>query len=388
MMAGVFTGLHYYFWARLVRDPALSPIWRTALTILLVVLAVSIPLAFGVGRLFSTAWRDVLVLVAFGWLGVVFLLFMLLGVADLSRWLATLALRFVDQPPELDLERRLLMSRALAGGAAFAAFGLAAIAARNAARPPALVRVQVRLSRLPRALSGTTIVQITDLHIGQPIGKEYVEDVVARTNALAPDIIALTGDLVDGGTAHLYDAIEPMRQLRARYGVFFVTGNHEYYSGVEPWLDHLIDMGIRVLRNERVTIGNGDASFDLAGVDDSSAARMAPGHGEDVAAAMAGRDRAREVVLLAHQPRAIHEAAKHGVGLQISGHTHGGQIWPFTWLVRVAQPYVAGLARHGPTQIYVSRGTGHWGPPMRLGAPSELTQIELWRDDGDTPHRA
>jgi predicted MPP superfamily phosphohydrolase len=139
-------------------------------------------------------------------------------------------------------------------------------------------------------------------------------------------------------------------------------------------------MDIHVLRNEHVLVGSGGDAFALAGVDDSSAGRFAEGHGEDVAGALAGLDRDREVVLLAHQPKAVFEAAEQGVGLQISGHTHGGQIWPFTCLVHLAQPYVAGLARHGKTQIYVSRGTGHWGPPMRLAAPSELTLIELVRE--------
>ncbi len=140
---------------------------------------------------------------------------------------------------------------------------------------------------------------------------------------------------------------------------------------------HLPTLGLRVLRNERVAVGDGTHTFDLAGVDDWSA-RGFPGHGPDLPRALAGRDRARELVLLAHQPRAIHEAAAHGVGLQLSGHTHGGQIWPWNLAVRLQQPYVAGLARvDNDTQLYVSCGTGYWGPPMRLGAPAEITRIKL-----------
>jgi hypothetical protein len=237
---------------------------------------------------------------------------------------------------------------------------------------------------LPESLGGTTIAQISDLHVGVTIGRDYVEDVVRRVNALEPDIIAITGDLVDGDATHLRQPIAPIAELKARHGVFFVTGNHEYYSGVEVWLKHLKAMGIRVLRNECETIGTGEASFCLAGVDDSSVRAFAEGHGADVGRALRGVDPDQEIVLLAHQPREIFAAAEHGVGLQLSGHTHGGQMWPFTWFVHLIQPYVAGLARHGSTQIYVSSGTGHWGPPMRLGTTSEITLIELLRD-GATP---
>jgi uncharacterized protein len=223
-----------------------------------------------------------------------------------------------------------------------------------------------------------TLVQITDLHVGPTIGRDKVAEVVAATNALAPDIIAITGDLVDGTVASLRDAVAPLRELRARHGVFFVTGNHEYFSGAGPWMEELARLGIRVLRNERVRIGEGAVAFDLAGVDDRSAARSGlPGHGEDLPAALNGRDRSRPVVLLAHQPRTVLDAAEHGVDLQISGHTHGGQIWPFGFLVRLQQGFLVGLRRHKDTQLYVSRGTGYWGPPMRLGSPPEITQLVL-----------
>jgi predicted MPP superfamily phosphohydrolase len=159
--------------------------------------------------------------------------------------------------------------------------------------------------------------------------------------------------------------------------VYFVTGNHEYYSGAAPWCEELARLGIKVLRNERVIIGDAEASFDLAGIDDAHARDFGDGHGADLARAVHGRDPARELVLLAHQPRAVFEAVVHGVGLQLSGHTHGGQIWPWNWLVRLQQPVVAGLARFGDTQVYVSRGTGYWGPPMRLGAPAEITRVTL-----------
>ncbi len=382
VVIGVTVGLHYYFWVRLVRDTGLAQQWRTALTGLIVLLGVSLPLAFVVGRYTAAPWRDLWVKAAFIWMGVMFFLFLFLVLGDLLRGATALGRRVADLSPDLrDPLRRLFVARLLGGGAAVGALSLGGVALAGGAKPPPLKRVKVRLRRLPGSLSGFTIVQLTDLHIGQPIRRPYVEDVVQRTNALDPDLVVITGDLVDGGTTALRDDVAPIAALRARHGVFFVTGNHEYYAGVEPWLAELRRMGIRVLRNEHVVIDDPRGRFVLAGVDDHQAHRLEPGHGEDVGGAVAGAPEGLPIVLLAHQPRTVHRAVEHGVDLQLSGHTHGGQLWPFTFFVHLAQPYVAGLARHGATQIYVSRGTGHWGPPMRLAAPSELTLLELERDE-------
>jgi predicted MPP superfamily phosphohydrolase len=195
--------------------------------------------------------------------------------------------------------------------------------------------------------------------------------------AQRPDVIVLTGDLVDGSVEALAQHVAPLGQLRARYGVYFITGNHEYYSGVDAWLAHLMTLGIRPLRNERVTLGEGPMALELAGIDDWTASHFGGGHGADLPRALAGRDTNRELILLAHQPKAVHEAAEHGVGLMLSGHTHGGQIFPFGVLVRLAQPFVRGLHSVGETQIYVNRGTGYWGPPMRLGSAPEITLVTL-----------
>jgi predicted MPP superfamily phosphohydrolase len=189
-------------------------------------------------------------------------------------------------------------------------------------------------------------------------------------------MVVITGDLVDGSVAELEPHVEPLKRLRAKDGVYFVTGNHEYYSGANAWIAHLESLGIRVLRNERVPI-RGEHGFDLAGVDDWTAHQFGGEHGMNLEKALSGRDPDRAVVLLAHQPKAIVEAGARGVDLQLSGHTHGGQLFPFNFLVGLQQPYVAGLHDHGATKIYVSRGTGYWGPPMRVGAPAEITRIEL-----------
>ena len=242
---------------------------------------------------------------------------------------------------------------------------------------PGLVDVDITLGKLPPSFDGFSIVQITDVHIGNTIGEAFVKTMVDRVNEANPDLIAITGDLVDGPLRSLQAAVEPLRDLRAKQGVFFVTGNHEYYSGVESWLPHLRSLGIRVLRNEREAIDVAGHGFDLVGIDDHSSHRWR-GHGPDLERALRDRDPDREVVLLAHQPRQVHEATKYGVGLQLSGHTHGGQVWPWHYLVKLQQGgLIRGLSRHGDTQLYISQGTGYWGPPIRFLAKSEITRIRL-----------
>ncbi len=306
-----------------------------------------------------------------------FLLLTVVLSTDLLRLLAAIGRRVAAAQP-FDPQRRTLLARLTAGVTAILVSGLAAAALRSVRRPVEVRRVSVRLDRLPGAQDGFRIVQLTDIHVGPTIGRTFIEEIVARTNALGPDLIAITGDLVDGTVNQLAPAIEPLAKLRAPHGVYFVTGNHEYFSGAEAWLNELTRLGIRVLHNERVAIGNGSAGFDLAGVDDRSAFHYGGLSPQDaLGRALRDRDPGRELILLAHQPRTLLDADSFGVGLQLSGHTHGGQMWPFNFVVRLQQPFVAGLHRRGGAQIYVSRGTGYWGPPMRLRAPAEITEIRL-----------
>jgi len=370
----VLGGLHTYIWFKLVRATGLPPPWRTVATVALIVLALSIPATLILRRTTSIA-TDLLYRPAMVWLGIAFLLFIALLTGDLLRFAAFVVAKLGGRPP-LDPERRLFLAR-LTGGAVAAVTAAAAGVAASEAANVRVKEVRVPLWRLPPALDGTSIVQITDIHIGPTLGRAFLEDVVQKVNALVPDVVAITGDLVDASPEAIGDAVSVLGELRARHGVYFVTGNHEYYAGVEPWMGFLEKLGIRVLRNERVTIGDANASFDLAGIDDFSSRGMAAGHGPDLPAALAGRDPSRELVLLAHQPRAVVEAAALGVGLQLSGHTHGGQIWPWKYLVYLQQPFVAGLGREKDTWIYVSCGTGYWGPPFRLGAPPEITRVVL-----------
>jgi len=312
------------------------------------------------------------------WMALVGLTFVALAAIDAARLLGWLGRRGRRAPaPELPSpSRRRFLARVTGGAAATVAGASVARGMVSALGSHEVVDVEIALPKLPRELDGFTIVQLSDLHVGLTIDREFVQRVVDRTNALSPDLVALTGDLVDGNVEDLRGEAAPLGQLRARHGVFAVTGNHEYYSGADPWIAELTRLGARYLRNERVSIGQGAASFDLAGVDDYTA--RGDGHGEDLAAATGGRDPSRALVLLAHQPRQVRRAARHGVDLQLSGHTHGGQIWPWHYIVKIQQGgLLAGRYEHEGTQLYVTRGCGYWGPPVRLLAPLEITRVIL-----------
>ena len=246
--------------------------------------------------------------------------------------------------------------------------------ARTVAR---VVEVDVPLTGLPPELHGFTIAQISDIHVGPTIKRAFVERIVARVNLLGADMVAITGDLVDGSVGELAHHTEPLRNLASRHGTYVVTGNHEYYSGAHAWVRELRRLGTRVLMNEHVMIDHDGAALAVAGVTDYSAHHFDPSHRSDAPAAMAGVPRGAVKVLLAHQPRSAAEASAAGFDLQLSGHTHGGQFWPWNHFVRLQQPFTSGLHRLGLMWLYISRGTGYWGPPMRFGIPSEITRIRL-----------
>ena len=247
------------------------------------------------------------------------------------------------------------------------------------ARRPRLVQVDVPIAGLAPALQGFSIAQITDLHVGPTIKHDFVEQIVARVNALQADLIALTGDLVDGTVPQLTAHTAPLAGLRARHGAFFVTGNHEYYSGERAWSAEVRRLGLTVLKNEHVVLQHDGACLVLGGITDYSADHFDPAQASDPVAALHGAPRAALKILLAHQPSSAPAAAAAGFDLQISGHTHGGQFWPWNLFVRFFQPFTAGLNRLRDMQVYVSRGTGYWGPPNRFIVPGEITRLRLVR---------
>jgi hypothetical protein len=372
----VLGGMHYYVWARLVRDPQLPPTAARILTVALAALGLLLPATLILIRSTRGNVAQPLVWIAFLWMGVVFLFSAFLAFADAVRAIVWIAQRLGGPRGPTDPARRVLLSRALAIGVGGTVVGLTGVGLRSALGSIRVKEVPVRLRGLPPELEGFRLVQISDMHIGPMLHRGWVEGVVERIGAIRADAVTITGDLVDGSVGELREHVAPLARLgEAPRGAFFVTGNHEYYSGVNEWLRHLPTLGIRPLRNERVELAPG---LDLAGIHDPTG-RGTPGHAPNLDRALEGRDPERPLVLLAHQPRQFAEAARKGVSLTLSGHTHGGQIWPFSWIVALVQPYLAGLHREGDAQLYVSRGTGFWGPPMRVFAPPEITLLRLQR---------
>ncbi|MBA5225156.1 metallophosphoesterase [Streptomyces griseoaurantiacus] len=267
--------------------------------------------------------------------------------------------------------RRLFVSRVVGGAVATAAVGTVGLGTYGVLKGPRVKRITVPLAKLPRAAHGFRIAVVSDIHLGPVLGRGFAQRVVDTVNATQPDLIAVVGDLVDGSVEDLGPAAAPLAGLRARHGSYFVTGNHEYFSGAAQWVEQVRELGLHPLENARTAL----PAFDLAGVNDLQG--ESEGQGPDFARALGDRDISRAVVLMAHQPAQIHEAVRHGVDLQLSGHTHGGQLFPGNFVAEAANPTVAGLDTYGDTRLYVTRGAGAWGPPTRVGAPSDITVVEL-----------
>ncbi|MEV6925269.1 metallophosphoesterase [Dactylosporangium sp. NPDC051485] len=301
-------------------------------------------------------------------LGAVWILFVWAIAGDLLR-LALLA-GGVDDP---------VRSRVAAGFTAVVALGLGLWGHREAMRVPRVRRVEVRIPRLGAGLDGLRIVQLTDTHYGPIDRVAWSKGVTEVVNSLDADIVTHTGDIADGTVGQRLEQAAPLGDIRAKLARVYVTGNHEYFGEAQGWLDHMRALGWEPLHNRHIVVERGGDRLVVAGVDDRTAAGSGlEGHRADHAVALDGADPALPVLLLAHQPKQIDAAVRHGIDLQLSGHTHGGQIWPFHYLVRVDQPVVQGLTRHSArTQLFTSRGTGFWGPPFRVFAPSEITEIVL-----------
>ena len=403
--------LHGYLWWRLVRGTTSPGRVRRWLTVLTGVLLLSVTLAVVLRGELPLAVATPLDWIGYSWLGLAFYLLLAVLVTEPVRLGARLVQRVrrrrepaAVQPapagpePEAaeptgssavpDPARRLFLARTLAVGAGAVAVGTAGTGAVFANSAPVVRRIPIHIPRLDPALAGLRIVTISDGHLSATYGGRRFERVVEAVNAQRPDVVAIVGDLVDNSVEELREDVAPLGDLVSEQGVFFVTGNHEYFVDTGSWLRHLPTLGVHVLRNERVPITRGGASFDLAGIDDRTAAASGlPGHGADLDAALDGRDDAVPVVLMAHQPVQVEQARAAGVDLQLSGHTHGGQLWPFDYAVKLDQPVTEGWSQQGPTQLYVTTGAGYWGPPMRVGARPEVTVIELQPGDPVAPRR-
>jgi uncharacterized protein len=305
-------------------------------------------------------------------------------VLSVARDLGVLPARLVQRlrGAAVDPSRRRFMEKITNVGVLSVSAMIAGTGAVAAFRAPEIVRQRVHVRGLPRELEGYRIAQLSDVHVGPAYRREGMDAVVRMVNALEADLIAITGDLVDGFVGELADHVAPLAELSAPDGVCFVTGNHEYYWDALAWTEHLRGLGLRTLQNEHFVIERGAARLLVAGCTDHRMGSSVRGHESTPSGALRGAPEHHARVLLAHQPRSVFEAAEAGYDLQLSGHTHGGQFFPFTLFVHLVQPFVRGLSRHGATQIYVNRGTGFWGPAMRHGGPGEITLVTLHREPG------
>lgn len=364
--------LHTYIGLRLM--PALElGATGTALGIVLLVLSTFL-IPFGLLARMLTGRLDDRLADALTWAGLIFS-----GFA--SSLLALTVLRDLLLLPAmavLTFDRFHAVAYASAWGAAVAAMLLTAVGLLNARRRPQVVKVDVRLNGLPPGLHGFTITQISDIHVGPTIKRPFLQRIVNQVNSLESDLIAITGDLVDGSVRELAKHVESLADLRARHGTYFVTGNHEYYSGASAWITELQRLGVFVLQNQHVILHHQGAEVLLAGVTDFSAHHFDEGQRSDPVAALAGAPNDPITkILLAHQPRSAAAAQAAGFHLQLSGHTHGGQFLPWNFFVRLQQPFTSGLHRLKDLWVYTNRGTGYWGPPKRIGAPAEITRLRL-----------
>jgi predicted MPP superfamily phosphohydrolase len=402
--------IHYYLWKRLVKDALPKGRARRIGTILIVVLAVLVPATLIGSRTLGLTWQA---WPGYIWLALMFYLLVTLAVLEIPRLAVLLLWRIqrrtpvaaavpaasasadkhtddaagatiiavdgaegpIGEPdpddPRPGIERRLVLARGMAIFAGLTAAGVTGYGVKTALGPPQLDRIQLPLAKLPRAMDGTRLAVVSDIHLGPLTGTGHATRIGQLINSVQADIVCVVGDLVDGSVAELGRFAAPLADIESRHGAFFVTGNHEYYSGYEEWVEEVARLGIRPLRNERVEI-NG---LDLAGVNDLGG--EAVGDGPDFRRALGDRDGVRPVVLMAHQPVAVVDAAPYGVDLQVSGHTHGGQMAPFNLLVKVEQPVVSGLGKVDGVPVYVTNGAGWWGPPVRVGAPPQVSVIEL-----------
>jgi uncharacterized protein len=392
-LSAVLGLMHLYLWKRLVKDTTRPGSTRWILTAVLIALVtllivtLILPRVIGLSESGWFAWPGYI------WFGLAAYLFLTLLVLEpvrlaLRGWVkrkspGTTTAATTTNPPAGEeptaspaLNRRVFLARVSAVAAGAASVGLVGTGISSALGPPDLLQVPVRLRKLDPAFNGFRIAVVSDIHLGPLSGRAHTERIVGMINETAPDLVAIVGDFVYGTVEELGPAAEPLKDLVSREGTFFVTGNHEYFvEDPFSWLRELERLGVQPLRNENTAIRRGTAAFDLAGVNDVSGESHSDA--PDFDRALPGLDSSRPTVLLAHQPILVEEAAARGVDLQLSGHTHGGQMWPFHYVVRLAQPSLAGLSTVDNTQLYVTRGAGFWGPPVRIGAPPDITVLSL-----------
>lgn len=400
-------GVHLYVWRRLIRDTTTSGVVRRVGAWAVGALGLSMAGALILPKVAGPRGTEWIAWPGFVWMSLLLYVVLALAVLELPRVFGLRALRrralaAEGAPEEIPipvpvtvgaeveaappappaavgtspgLDRRLVLTRSVALLAVGTSVGTVGHGMSQALGAPRTVRVRMPVARLDPRLSGFRIAVVGDIHLGPLLGRAHTTRVVETINRTNPDLVAIVGDLADGTADQLGHDAEPLRRLTSRYGSYFVTGNHDYMSGAADWIDRLAELNVHTLANERREIARSGAAFDLAGVNDL--AGRADHDGPNFAKALGERDRSRPVILMAHQPVQVEDATKYDVDVQLSGHTHGGQMFPIQLLVRLDQPAVGGLSRVDDTMLYVTRGAGFWGPPVRVGAPPEVTVVEL-----------
>lgn len=379
LICSVYTG-----W-RLVTPARIGLSMKAVAWIVVLILGCSFPLQFFLRHAgFDSPWAEFLSRLIFVSAGLMSLVMGLLLIRDALWILGSLSAKSafffgLDEKPAqlLDNDRRSFITNGINAGILAASGGLAAYGWTGATGMPEVKQVRVPIPGLPTSLKGFRIVQLTDLHVNYQSQAAWLSAVVATVNGLDPHVVVVTGDIADHPAHQVQSLVAPLTGLSSRYGNFFVTGNHEYYAGVEGWIRETRRLGLKVLMNEHEILTHGTGKILLAGVTDYTAGARIAGHVSSPDVAIKGASDSHVKILLAHQPKNIFKAEKAGFDLQISGHTHGGQFFPWKYAVGLSQPFLSGLHKYKHTQVYVSRGTGYWGPPFRIGAPSEISLIEL-----------
>lgn len=363
VLSSVVVGLHWYLGARLIRDAGVPQPFATVAWVVLWLFFVSIFAGFLGGRLLPRPAAKVFQWLGFMWMGAFGLLMVTTSLSDLGLFIAS---KFVVIDPAWPTLR---------------AFGVLAVVVPALAwgfyvsRRPVTKRIEVKVPGLDPALDGFRIVQITDVHIGETLGRDFAKQVADHVNSLKPDLVAVTGDMIDGSVVRLHDEVAPLGEMRGKYGVYYVTGNHEYYHGGSSWEAEARKLGFNVLHNEHRVVAEG--KLVIGGVTDVEGARFSEAHAPRVDVAFAQAPAGVPRVLLAHQPRFAKYAKDSSISLMLSGHTHGGQIFPFMAFVLLQQPVIGGFAVIHGVPTYTSNGTGYWGPPFRIGPRGEISEIIL-----------
>jgi predicted MPP superfamily phosphohydrolase len=375
--SSILIAAHFYIGKRLINKLNIAPQIKKIIWILLFLFPLFTPASF-IFRAVNTPGflSDIIGWLAYLEMGFFSLLIIMVFFRDILLLLNGIRQKFASAN-KFDPERRAFMLNSVNYSIIGTSVLLTGYGFFEARRIPRTEQIRIFLPGLPAEFEGYRIVQFSDLHVGPTIKRQFVQDVVNQILNLDADAIVFTGDLVDGSVAQLRHDVAPLAELRAPDGVYFVTGNHEYYSGALDWIAEADRLGMRVLLDGHEIISRENKILVMAGVTDFSAPGMIPAHVSDPHKALSGAPGSAVKILLAHQPRNIYEAAKAGFDLQISGHTHGGQYYPWRYVVTFSQPYVSGLHLHENTWIYVNRGTGYWGPPVRIGVPSEITVLTL-----------